>query len=58
MKELLEAAGFTDVEENQDGTLNGVHDGRKYTGIRLTSMEPPKIEDSVITQDISMGYVQ
>lgn len=56
MKDLLEAAGFTDITENEDGTVDATLGDYRYTKIHISRMSSPKIDGDVIIQDVDIKY--
>lgn len=58
MRTLLSLAGFIDIEENEDGTVNATKDGVRYTRMYVADWNPKIDSDnsSVITQDVTIEY--
>jgi predicted RNA-binding Zn-ribbon protein involved in translation (DUF1610 family) len=56
MRHLLEAAGFTDIEENPDHTLDATREGIRYKKIHMSGMSSPIIGEEVITQEVDIQY--
>jgi hypothetical protein len=49
MKELLEKAGFSNIIENDDGTIDATKDGQRYFGLYVTDIKQISNDDSIIT---------
>lgn len=57
MRTLLSLAGFYDIEENEDGTVNATKDGVRYTKMYISDRNSD-IGDrqSVTTEEVTMEY--
>ena len=57
MRTLLSLAGFIDIEENKDGTVNATKDGIRYTKMYISDRSDISSDkDSVITQEVTVEY--
>jgi hypothetical protein len=57
MKALLTAAGFTDIIENTDGTVDATKDGIRYSKMYMSDWSLGIVKgSSVVTQDVSISY--
>lgn len=57
MKTLLSLAGFIDIEENSDGTVNATKDGIRYTKIYISDRSDISSDNSsVIAQEVEVEY--
>lgn len=53
IKTLLTKAGFVDITENRDGTVNATKDGVRYSKMYVSDWKPGT-SDEVVTQDVGM----
>lgn len=60
MKTLLSLAGFIDIEENEDGTVNATKDGVRYSRMYIADRNPNISSDnaSVVTQEVMVEYCE
>lgn len=53
MRTLLSLAGFIDIEENKDGTVNATKDGIRYTRLYISGRSDIGSDNSsVVTQEV------
>ena len=58
MRELLEEAGFTDIEEISDGKFNATRNGTRYFGLYPISCGTPVVSETedAVTIPVTMSY--
>ena len=57
MRTLLSLAGFYDIEENEDGTVNATKNGIRYTKLYISDRNSGiGNRQSVATEEVTMEY--
>ena len=53
MRTLLSLAGFYDIEENEDGTVNATKNGIRYTRLYISGRSDISSDSSsIVTQEV------